>query len=96
MEPALFAALLGGALRDPLLWILGAVIGWNQRRALRMTVSYLITAGSVWGTVRVGVYLGFGESMGLPLAAVMVAVSVCLMVGLGLMVREARWFIDKT
>ena len=95
MEAALFTAILGGALRDPLLWILGAVIGWNQRRALRMTVSYLFTAGGVWGAIRVSVYLGYGESMGLPVAAVMMAVSISLMIGLGLAVREARWLIDK-
>ncbi len=95
MEPGLLTVLLGGAMRDPLLWILGTVIGWDQSRPVRLTVAYLITAGSLWGAIRVAVYVGFGESLGLERATFLVAVCVLLMLAFGFVVREARWYFAR-
>ncbi len=95
MEPALLTVLLGGAMRDPLLWILSTVIGWDHGRAARLTLAYLITAGSLWGAIRVAVYVGFGETLGLERAAFLVAVCVVLMLAFGFIIREVRWYFAK-
>lgn len=95
MEPELFNVLLGGAIRDPLLWIIGTVFGWDQKRPARLTLAYLITAGSLWGTIRVAVYIGFGETLGLQMATFVVAICVVLMLVFGFIVREARWYFAK-
>lgn len=88
-------AMIASALGDPVLWAFGAVVGWDQARPLRMTVSFLVIAGSVWGAVRVGVYIWLGETLGSQGAAAMVVICIALMVALGLTVRELRWLFAR-
>ncbi len=90
------SAMITGALRDPVLWVMGAVIGWDHARPAPATASLLVAAGGFWGAVRIGVYvIGFGETLGFQGAAVMVLICVALMVGMGLTVRALRWLFAK-
>ncbi len=82
--------LISGGLKDPILWILGGVVGWDVAREFKRTVGYLAAAGGVWGGVRGGVYVGLGETVTPTLAFSLLAVSVALMVLFGLVVREVR------
>jgi hypothetical protein len=93
MESAV-SAMIKGALGDPVLWAFGAVIGWDHARPMRLTVSFLVIAGSVWGAVRVGV-IGLGDTLGFAGAAAVVVISAALMVGLGLAVRKLRHLLAK-
>ena len=90
MDSATLWLLIGGGLKDPMLWVLGGVVGWDVARELRRTVGYLAAAGGLWGGVRGGVYIGFGETMTPALALGLIAVSVALMILFGLAVREVR------
>lgn len=90
MDAALVPLMLRGALADPILWIVGAAIGWDGRRPARSTVAMLGCAGAVWGCVRVAVYVSFGERLGLANAAALAAVCVAAMLAVGLAVRETR------
>ena len=92
-DRALVMAMLSGALVDPVLWVIGAVIGWDHRRAVQTTAALLVAGGLVWGAVRVGVYTAFGEALGASRAALLVLICVALMVALGLAVREGRWLL---
>ncbi len=90
MDSATLWLLITGGLKDPILWILGGVVGWDVGREFKRTVGYLAAAGGVWGGVRGGVYVGLGETMTSTLAFSLIAVSVALMVLFGLAVREGR------
>jgi hypothetical protein len=90
MESAV-SAMIKGALGDPVLW---AFVGWDHARPMRLTVSFLVIAGSVWGAVRVGV-IGLGDTLGFAGAAAVVVISAALMVGLGLAVRKLRHLLAK-
>ena len=90
MDSATLWLLITGGLKDPILWILGGVLGWDEAREFKRTVGYLAAAGGVWGGVRGGVYVGFGETMTSTLAFSLIGVSVALMVLFGLAVREGR------
>lgn len=92
MDPELIPVMVRGAAADPILWIVAPVIGWNHRRPVRSTIGLLGSAGAVWGAVRVAVYVSFGETLGAGNAALMASVCASAMLGLGLLVREARWY----
>ena len=95
MDTALLWTMVAGSLRDPILWILAAVIGWDHKRAAPKTVGYLVTAGCLWGAIRVAVYIAHGEQLGLPLAAQIMLICVILMSAVGIAVREGRWLAAK-
>ena len=80
---------------DPILWVLAAFIGWNHARPATKTVGFLVTAGCLWGGIRVAVYTVREESLGLPLAAQIMLICVLLMTALGMAVREGRWLAAK-
>ena len=91
MEAAV-SVMAKGAFADPILWILAAVIGWSCRGPIATAIGLLGCAGAAWGALRVAVYVSFGERLGVTNAALMVAVCVAAMLGVGLLVREIRWF----
>ena len=95
MESALIWTMITGSLRDPILWILAAVIGWDQTRPAAKTINLLVTAGGLWGAIRIAIYMAHGETLGLPVAAQIMLVCVVLMTVLGMAVREVRWYIAK-
>ena len=95
METALLWTMIAGSLRDPILWILAAVIGWDHTRPATKTVGYLVTAGCLWGAIRVAIYMGRGEQLGLPPAAQIMLICVLLMTAVGITVREGRWLFAK-
>lgn len=95
MDPTAIVLMIKGSLMDPILWVIGPVIGWDIKRAPTMTASFLITAGCVWGAVRTAVYVARGEELGIPAAAQIVLVCVVAMLGFGFAVREARWLLKK-
>ncbi len=85
---------IGGSLRDPLLWILAAVLGWDVDRELRRTIGFLASAGGVWGGIRGAVYIGLGETVSTTLIVTLIAICVTLTVFFGLAVREVRWLVQ--
>lgn len=95
METALFWTMIAGSLRDPILWILAAIIGWDTGRAATKTISFLVTAGCLWGAIRIAIYMAYGEALGLTVAAQIMLVCVVLMTAVGMVVREVRWYIAK-
>lgn len=95
METALIWTMIAGSLRDPILWILAAVVGWDHTRAASKTFGFLVTAGCLWGAIRVAIYMAYGEELGLSVAAQIMLICVLLMAAVGMAVREARWLIAK-
>lgn len=95
MESALIWTMITGSLRDPILWILAAVMGWDHARPAAKTINLLVAAGALWGAIRIAIYMARGESLGLPLAAQIMLVCVVLMTAVGMAVREVRWYIAK-
>ena len=95
MDSTLIWTMIAGSLRDPILWILAAVIGWDHTRAASKTVGFLVTAGCLWGAIRVAIYMAYGEQLGLPRAAQIMLICVLLMVAAGMAVREGRWLFAK-
>ena len=95
MDTALLWTMVAGSLRDPILWILAAVIGWDYTRAATKTVGFLVTAGCLWGAIRIAIYMAYGEQLGLPVAAQIMLICVILMSAVGMAVREGRWLVAK-
>jgi hypothetical protein len=95
MDATIIVLLLKGSLMDPILWVIGTVVGWDFKRPAAMTASFLVTAGCVWGAVRAVVYVARGEELGLSGAAQIAVVCILLMLALGFAVREVRWLIKK-
>ena len=92
MSLAFLTILLGGSIRDPILWIVGVIFGWDLERGFRRSVGIFVVAGAVWGGIRVAIYLSFGEELRAFGALGLVLVCVGLMVGVGLCVRVCRGF----
>ncbi|MDP6353396.1 MAG: hypothetical protein QF926_09335 [Alphaproteobacteria bacterium] len=95
MDGHLLWAMIAGALRDPILWVMAAVIGWSVNREVTRTIGLLATAGGVWGAIRAAVYMNLGEELGTATILLMIAICVILMAGIGLAVREVRWLMNK-
>ena len=91
----LFAILLGGAIRDPILWIIGGICGWDIEQRLKRAICFFVVAGGIWGGIRVAIYLSFGEELSASGVLGLVTVCVGLMVGVGLSVRICRVFYVK-
>jgi len=86
------AILLGGSIRDPILWIIGGIFGWDIERGLKRAICFFLVAGGIWGGIRVAIYLSFGEELSASGVLGLVSVCVGLMVGVGLSVRICRAF----
>lgn len=95
MDGELIWTMIAGSLRDPILWILAAVLGWDHTRAATKTIGFLVTAGCLWGAIRVAIYVAYDEQLGLPLAAQIMLICVVLMTAFGMAVREGRWLAAK-
>ena len=89
------AILLGGSIRDPILWIVGVIFGWDLERGFRRAICFFVITGAVWGGIRVAIYLSFGEKLGASGVLGLVSVCVGLMVAVGLSVRMFRVFYVK-
>lgn len=90
MNLDLLAIMFWGSVRDPIFWIVGAIFGWDIERELSKSVWFFVGAGAVWGGIRVAIYLGLGEELGLAGTIGMVGICVGLMCSLGLTVRAIR------
>lgn len=95
MESTLIWTMIAGSLPDPILWILAAVIGWDHKRAATKTFGFLVSAGCLWGAIRIAIYMAYGEQLGLPRAAQIMLICVLLMAAAGMAIREARWLLTK-
>ena len=87
---AFWSAILLGSLRDPILWIVSVIFAWDLERSLQKTLVFLISAGLIWGGIRVAVYMGHGEVLGSAERFWMVGVCVLMMVTLGGVIRALR------
>ena len=85
-----FAILLGGSIKDPILWVVGVIFGWDIERGFERAIGFFVIAGAIWGGIRAAVYLSFGEVLGASGVLGLVLVCMGLMVGVGLFVRVCR------
>lgn len=64
MDPLIIKAIFLGTLRDPILWILCAVLGWQTDRPLHKLLWMLVAGGLFFGLFRGLVYrYGFDEAL---------------------------------
>ncbi len=91
-----WSAIVIGSFRDPILWIVAFIFGWDVDRGVRRTGVFLVVAGLIWGGIRVSVYSGRGADLSSSQGLIIIAVCVVLMGLVGSAVRLGRrWFVDK-
>ena len=90
MDLELLGILFWGSIRDPILWIVGVIFGWDVDRQFKKSVWFFLIAGTVWGGIRVAIYVSLGEQLGLIGSTYIVGICVGLMCGLCLVVRVMR------
>ena len=83
-------AIVFGSCRDPILWLVAFIFGWDAERKTGKTVIFLAVAGFIWGGIRVSVYAGRGEELSRVQGLVIIGFCVLLMVCLGAAVRCGR------
>ena len=88
-------AIVSGSLRDPILWLVAFIFGWDVERKIRKTAIFLAVAGFIWGGIRVSVYAGRGEELSRVQGLLIVGFCVLLMVCLGGAVRCGRGLYRK-
>ena len=90
-----WVAILFGSLRDPILWIVAVIFGWDVEREARRTTVFLVVAGLIWGGIRVAVYNGRGAELSGSEGLVIISVCVVLMVGIGGLIGFGRRWSRK-
>lgn len=90
MDLDLVPIFVRGALIDPILWLPAVFLGWDAQRPTPKTLFYLALAGVVWGAIRARVYMGLGNELTTGNVALLVAVSVIMMMAVGVIVRQIR------
>lgn len=90
MELELLTIMFLGSIRDPILWIVGIIFGWDVDREFKKSVWFFLIAGTVWGGIRFAIYASLGEELGLLESSYIVGISVALMCAVCLVVRVTR------
>ena len=90
-----WVAIVLGSFRDPILWIVAFIFGWDVERESRRTSVFLIVAGLIWGGIRVSVYTGRGAELSSAEGLVIIGVCVFLMVGIGGVIGTGRRWYSK-
>ena len=92
----IWSAIMLGSFRDPILWIVAFIFGWDVDRNYRRTGVFLVVAGFIWGGIRVAVYTGRGAELDRFEGLLIIVVCVALMslVG-GLIGCGRRWFVKR-
>ena len=83
-------AIVLGSFRDPILWLMAFIFGWDVERETRKTVLFLAVAGFIWGGIRVSVYAGRGEELNRVQGLLIVGFCVFLILCVGSVVRCGR------
>ena len=91
----LLVSIVSGSLRDPILWIVAAIFGWDSERRLMQTLQFLLAAGFIWGCIRVAVYSSFGTELSTVQGLVILTVCVGLMTLVGGAIRLGRGHFKK-
>ena len=86
----IFVLMLSGSVRDPILWIIGAIFGWDIERSLEKSLWIWLIAGLIWGGIRAAIYLNLGESLGVVECGSIMMLCAGLMCILALSIRLAR------
>ena len=86
----IFVLMLGGSVRDPILWIIGAIFGWDIERSLEKSLWIWLIAGLIWGGIRAAIYLNLGENLGVVECGSIMIICVGLMCILAFSIRLAR------
>ena len=86
----MWLTIVSGSLRDPILWIVAAIFGWDLERRIRQTLQFLLAAGFIWGCIRVAVYSSFDASLDTVQSLKIILVCVVLMVLVGATIRYGR------
>ena len=87
-------AIVLGSFRDPILWLVSFIFGWDVEREVGKTAIFLV-AGFIWGGIRISVYVGRGEELSKFEGLFIVGFCVVLMVGVGCLVRWVRGAYGK-
>lgn len=91
-----WSAIVLGSFRDPILWIVAFIFGWDIEREARRTAVFLVVAGLIWGGIRVSVYTGRGAELSSSEGLVIVGVCVALMGAVGGLIGTGRrWFVKQ-
>ena len=90
MDLELVQIMFWGSIRDPILWIVGVIFGWDVDRKFKKSIWFFLIVGTVWGGIRVAIYGSLGEELGLLGSSYIVGICVGLMFGLCLLVRIMR------
>ena len=91
----LLVSIVSGSLRDPILWIVAAIFGWDPERRLMQTAQFLLAAGFIWGCIRVAVYNSFGTDLSTAQGLTILTVCVGLMTLVGGAIRLGRGYLRK-
>ena len=83
-------SIVSGSLRDPILWIVAAIFGWDLERRVGQTIQFLLVAGFIWGCIRVAVYSSFEAALDTVQGLAIIVVCVGLMILVGGIIRCGR------
>ena len=86
----IFVLMVSGSVRDPILWIIGAIFGWDIERPLEKSLGIWLIAGLIWGGIRTAIYLNLGENLGASQCSSIMIICVGLMCILAFIIRLSR------
>ena len=90
MDLALLTIMFWGSIRDPILWIVGLIFGWDVEREFKKSLWFFLIAGAVWGGIRVAIYGSLEENLGFLASISIVGTCIGLMCSLCIIVRTIR------
>ena len=79
------------SLKDPILWIVALIFGWDIERPLKHTARFLLAAGFIWGCIRFAILRVRDQDHGL----MTIAICIGLMLLVGGTVQVGRRLVIK-
>ena len=86
----MWKGIISGSLRDPILWIVALIFGWDVERPIRQAIQFLLAAGFIWGCIRVAVYSSFGTGLNTVQGMMIITACIVLMGLVGGAIRFGR------
>ena len=78
--------LMIGTIKDPILWILAAIIGSKiLSNSIPKKIMYLFISGFILGFIRLNIYKSFGESFTSGQTLLLIIICILFMISLGLL-----------
>ena len=86
MDKGFILLLIIGTIKDPILWILGGIIGSNiLANSISKKMMYLFISGFILGFIRLNIYKSFGESFTSVQTLTLITVCILFMISLGML-----------